>query len=414
MLKTNFTYNDIYNLITSVLDSSFNISVTKIHDVFDFTNYLDIEFRRIIWPDYNYENNYNLDDLSQMKKGALCIVQSAMEFTTIVFSFPREISNDILVIGPFLEIEPNDEYIINLLKKNHLPETLRKTFSVYYNSLPIADSMKVILTLHTLLGTFISNYDPSNLYYVDFSKDKPKLANYNYDDDSNFYIEYHKKYKSCLKDIFKYIRFGKDATQRLNDYLELTGILKDKSVEKIKNNLYILNTQFESELLKEPISPAQVRQLSLKNQLEIETESNRIRLIKMPYKMLKMYSILVSNYNLQEYSYTVRAAIEYINFNLQSSLSLATISSAIEKNASFLSSQFKKETGSTITKYIQKRRIEESIRMLTYTDLTIQEISHLVGIDDLSWFSKLFKSFTNMSPTKYRADMHKSKKDANS
>ncbi|MDU4935513.1 MAG: hypothetical protein E6X43_09380, partial [Peptostreptococcaceae bacterium] len=74
MLKTNFTYNDIYNLITSVLDSSFNISVTKIHDVFDFTNYLDIEFRRIIWPDYNYENNYNLDDLSQMKKGALCIV----------------------------------------------------------------------------------------------------------------------------------------------------------------------------------------------------------------------------------------------------------------------------------------------------------------------------------------------------
>ena len=138
---------------------------------------------------------------------------------------------------------------------------------------------------------------------------------------------------------------------------------------------HILNTQFESELLKEPISPAQVRQLSLKNQLEIETESNRIRLIKMPYKMLKMYSILVSNYNLQEYSYTVRAAIEYINFNLQSSLSLSTISSAIEKNASFLSSQFKKETGSTITRYIQKRRIEESIRMLTYTDLTIQELS---------------------------------------
>ena len=133
----------------------------------------------------------------------------------------------------------------------------------------------------------------------------------------------------------------------------------------------------------------------------------------MPYKMLKMYSILVSNYNLQEYSYTVRAAIEYINFNLQSSLSLSTISSAIEKNASFLSSQFKKETGSTITRYI-KKRIEKSIRMLTYTVLTIQEISHWVRIDDLSWFSKLFKSFTNMSPTKYRADMHKSKKDANS
>ena len=57
MLRTNFTYNDIYNLITSVLDSSFNISVTKIHDVFDFTNYLDIEFRRINWTNYHNENN---------------------------------------------------------------------------------------------------------------------------------------------------------------------------------------------------------------------------------------------------------------------------------------------------------------------------------------------------------------------
>lgn len=413
MLITNFTYNDFCNLITSVLDSSFNISTTKINTISDFTNYIDIEFRKIIWTDYNYDNNYNINDLLQMRKSALCIVQSALEFTTIVFSFPKEISNDILVIGPFLEIEPSDEYIISLLKKNNLPYNLRKTFSTYYKSLPIADSMKVIYTLHTVLGSFISDYDPSSMYYVDFSESKPKLADYNYNDDSQFYIQYHKKYKSCLDDIFKYMRSGKDTTQILNDYIELTGILKGSSIDKIKNNLYILNTQLESELLKETISPAQVRDLSLKNQLEIETESSRIKLMKIPYKMLRKYSNLISNHNLKGYSYTVRSAIEYINLNLQSNLSLSTISSAIGKNASFLSSQFKKETGNTVTRYIQERRIEESIRMLSYTNMTIQEISHLVGIDDLSWFSKLFKSITNVSPTKYRENMYKSKKDAN-
>ena len=413
MLITNFTYNDFYNLIISILDSSFNISTTKISDVSELTNYVDIEFRKIIWPDYDHKYDSSIDNLSQMKKGALCIVQSSMEFTTILFSFPEEISNDILIIGPFLEIESDDNFIINLLDKNHLPDGLRKIISTYYNSLPVANSVKVILTLHTILGLFISNYDPSNMYYVDFSKNKPKLADYNYDDDSEFYIQYHKKYKSCLEDIFKCIRLGKDATQILNDYIELTGILKGSSIDKIKNNLYILNTQFESELLKEQISPAQVRQLSLKNQLEIETETSRIRLMKLPYIILKGYSNLISNYNLQKYSYTVRDAIEYINFNLQGDLSLATVSNAIKKNASFLSSQFKKETGCTITRYIQKKRIEESIRMLTYTDMNIQEISHAVGIYDLSWFSKLFKSITNMSPTKYRATMHNSKKDAN-
>ena len=115
MLITNFDYNDFYNLITSILDSSFNISITKIHDPSDFNNYVDIEFRKIVWPDYNHEYKANMDELLQMKKGALCILQSAMDFITIVFSFPREISTDIIVIGPFLEVEPDDTFIINLL-----------------------------------------------------------------------------------------------------------------------------------------------------------------------------------------------------------------------------------------------------------------------------------------------------------
>lgn len=409
MLITNFNYRDFCNLLISILESSFNISTTKICDVNDFNNYIDIEFRKIIWPDYNHMSSYTMNELSQMRQCALCVLKSTVEFTTIIFSFPKEISNDILIIGPFLEIEPNDKFISNLLKKNQFPETLRKTFSIYYSSLPVVNSINVISTLHKVLGAFISNYDASSMYYIDFSENKPKLTNYNYhyDDNSEFYIEYHKKYKSCLEDIFKCIRCGKEATEVLSNYIELTGILKDNSIDKVKNNLYILNTQFESELLKEQISPAQVRQLSIKNQNEIEGENTRTKLIKLPYKMLKRYTNLITNYNLKEYSYTIRDTIEHINFNLQSNLSLSTISKAIGKNPSFLSNQFKKETGKTVTKYIQEKRIEESIRMLANTDMTIQEISHSVGIDDLSWFSKLFKNITGVSPSKYKSNMYK-------
>ena len=131
------------------------------------------------------------------------------------------------------------------------------------------------------------------------------------------------------------------------------------------------------------ISPAEVRKLSIKNQNKIENENNRIKLIKLPYKILRDYKNLLLTYNLKEYSYTVRSAIEYINFNLQNNLSLSIISSYIGKNASFLSNQFKKETGVTITRYIQEKRVEESIRMLYSSDLSIQEIAHSVGIDDL-------------------------------
>ncbi|MBQ3421975.1 MAG: hypothetical protein IJH34_09960, partial [Romboutsia sp.] len=161
MLITNFNYNDFYNLLTSVLEASFNISTTKISDVNDFNNYIDIEFRKIIWPDYNHENPATMNDLLQMKKCALCIIQSSMEFTTILFSFPNEISNDILIFGPFLEVKPDDEFISNLLVKNDLPINLKQTLLTYYNSLPVVNIMNVISTLHKLLESFISDYDPS-------------------------------------------------------------------------------------------------------------------------------------------------------------------------------------------------------------------------------------------------------------
>ena len=311
MLITNFNYDDFYNLLTSILEASFNITTTKISDVSDFDNYIDIEFRKIIWPEYNHMNNYNMDDLLQMKKCALCLLQSSIEFTTMIFSFPKEISNDILIFGPFLEVKPDEEFISNLLSKNNLPENLGQTFLTYYNALPVANSVNVASTLHKLFESFISTYDSSSMYYIDFSKNKPKLNQYNYSDNDNaeFYIEYHKKYKSYLEDIFKRIRSGKDATEVLSNYIELTGMLKNNSINRIKNNLYMLNAQFESELLKQPVSPAQVRQLSIKNQNKIESENNRIKLIKQPYKMLRDYKNLLTNYNLQKYSYTVRSAI---------------------------------------------------------------------------------------------------------
>ena len=100
MLITNFTYNNFCNLLMSILDSSFNISTTKISNIDDFNNYIDIEFRKIIWPDYNHVDKSTMDDLLQMKKNSLCILHSSVEFTTIIFSFvigQSEISLDIKI-----------------------------------------------------------------------------------------------------------------------------------------------------------------------------------------------------------------------------------------------------------------------------------------------------------------------------
>ena len=73
-----------------------------------------------------------------------------------------------------------------------------------------------------------------------------------------------------------------------------------------------------------------------------------------------------NNFNLQNYSLTVRNAIEYINLNLNMELSLSSISEVLDKNPSFCHlTSLKKETGRTITKHIQETRIEKAITLHT-------------------------------------------------
>ncbi len=407
MLKTNFNYNDFYKLIQSILYNSFNLPTNKLTITYFYENYIDSEFRKLIFPNYRVLNTDDLDQLSQTKNNCVGILKSYMGFRTIVFPFPPTISNDILVIGPFVENEPTNDYILDLMSKNNLPKSLHKTISTYYRTLPVISSTVVISTLHTILEAFISNYDRSSMYCVTFTNHNlVKLTYNNNKDDSEFCVHYYKKYKLYLNDIFNYIKLGnlEKASKALKQYINFTGLLKDPSIDQLQHNLFYLNAQIETTLLQSNIPATFVHKLYTENELQIKNEINKVKLEKLPYKMLKKYCILSTNYNLQSYSHTIRNAIEYITLNLDRNLSLTQVSEVLKKNSSCLSNQFKKETGKTITKYIQEKRIEKSIYLLKNTNLNIQEISFMVGIHDLSWFSKLFKSFIGMSPTQYRTD----------
>ncbi|MBP3887145.1 MAG: helix-turn-helix domain-containing protein, partial [Cellulosilyticum sp.] len=46
--------------------------------------------------------------------------------------------------------------------------------------------------------------------------------------------------------------------------------------------------------------------------------------------------------------------------------------------------------------------IEQAIRLLNTSNLSVQEIAERVGILELNYFSKLFKKKVGMSPTEYK------------
>lgn len=58
--------------------------------------------------------------------------------------------------------------------------------------------------------------------------------------------------------------------------------------------------------------------------------------------------------------------------------------------------------GVSFSNYLNKIRIEQSKLLLKNTDSSIVEIAMEVGFEDQSYFSKVFKNLTKMTPKQYR------------
>ena len=63
---------------------------------------------------------------------------------------------------------------------------------------------------------------------------------------------------------------------------------------------------------------------------------------------------------------------------------------------------FKRDTGITINDYITKIRMEKAIEMLKDPSVKLYDICYAVGYSDPSYFSKVFKKYTGLSPKQYK------------
>ena len=63
---------------------------------------------------------------------------------------------------------------------------------------------------------------------------------------------------------------------------------------------------------------------------------------------------------------------------------------------------FKKETGQTFINYLNNYKKEKSKNLLENTNMTLLDISLEVGFNNQSYYSTIFKKYTNMTPLEYR------------
>ena len=92
-------------------------------------------------------------------------------------------------------------------------------------------------------------------------------------------------------------------------------------------------------------------------------------------------------------------------------LSLESVSSMVNLNASYFSVVFKKCTGTNFVDYVSDLKVAAAKDLLRDPLRSANEIASLVGFESASYFTRSFKKKTGLTPTEYRKNGFKTKEN---
>ena len=104
----------------------------------------------------------------------------------------------------------------------------------------------------------------------------------------------------------------------------------------------------------------------------------------------------------RELSQLVQQAIGFINEHIDEPVSTRDLAEHLRCSPSTVTRHFRRELDQTPTTTIHQRKIRRACRLLVTSRMHVGEVARAVGVEDTFYFSKLFRRYTEMSPTEYR------------
>lgn len=94
--------------------------------------------------------------------------------------------------------------------------------------------------------------------------------------------------------------------------------------------------------------------------------------------------------------------LNYLNSNLNQKISIDDISKKFNFNKAYIMRLFKKEIGITITTYLNKRKIYNSLKEFKDKNNTFLKIALKNGFYNQEYFSETFKNIMEITPREYK------------
>ncbi len=93
---------------------------------------------------------------------------------------------------------------------------------------------------------------------------------------------------------------------------------------------------------------------------------------------------------------------EYIDENLDRELTRQELAQIVFLNQDYFARVFKEKEHVSIMEYLTRRRIEEAVKLMLHTELSMSEIAGRCGFVSVSYFSTVFKKIMGVSPREFK------------
>jgi YesN/AraC family two-component response regulator len=100
----------------------------------------------------------------------------------------------------------------------------------------------------------------------------------------------------------------------------------------------------------------------------------------------------------------------FANNNFNMPITIKDLSIHLNMSKGYLVQVIKRELKTTFTDYLNEMRVKKAKELLERTNKPISEVTFLVGLTDQGYFSKMFKKFTGLTPSKYKNNIQSVRK----
>ncbi len=374
----------------------------------------DLGLRRMIYNETDYSWFFSLSSRPDASK-TIFRIQDEYLCSYIYFQLPNaEKEPSHFVIGPYTNRDITKRILLSLAEKLSLSPKQFTQLNKYYSNIPLLTNEEPIFSLVTTFGEYLwGGLENFSVEYIDnrvSERVEPIASRPDFREPEEAFLsmqileDRYAAENQLILAVSQGLIHKAEIAMSNNNFLLLEKRLTDP-IRDIKNYCIILNTLLRKAAEQGSVHPLHIDSLSSRFARKIEQVTSPEGGQILQKEMIHKYCLLVKNHSMKGFSLLVQKVLTRIDSDLTADLSLNTQAKLLNVNASYLSTLFKKETGTTLTDYVNRKRIENAIFLLNSTNMQIQSIAQYCGISDVNYFTKIFKKYIGKTPKEYRSEI---------